>query len=513
MIHRAIRVAALGLVLALPAGVAWASARLERPGGGQSYGGGGGGYGGGGGGFGGGGGGYGGGGSSSSGGGGGGGDLGPGTMLAMIGIGVVLVLVEIAKKSTRVEDWSSASEIDYSAPFTVPAVARPGLAAITRTDPNFSTVLLEDFLYELYIRAQQARGDAGELARIAAYVGAPALQRLDPRARGPVLAVGNVVVGSMRIVKAKTTAHFSWIHVEYEANFTETYAGDTDRKQLGIYAHERWSLRRALGVTSRDPDAILAFNCPGCGAPIEHDPREACTHCGARFGSGDHEWAVRGIEILREVPRAPTLAGYAPEVGTLAPTRVESGLHEHLAALQAHDPQWDRDGFYSRVHLVYRELNEAWSSLQWEDVKPFATDRFWLSMRYWIRAYDEQDLRNEMRDAKIDRLQLAKVTLDPRYHAITVRVHASAIDVTTRRDNGVVVGGDAIRPRDYSEYWTFVRSSEARGPACAKRQCPSCGAALKLTMAGNCEFCGIKITAGAADWVLSKIEQDEAYAG
>ncbi len=30
-------------------------------------------------------------------------------------------------------------------------------------------------------------------------------------------------------------------------------------------------------------------------------------------------------------------------------------------------------------------------------------------------------------------------------------------------------------------------------------------------MAGICDYCGAKITSGDFDWVLSRIEQDEAY--
>jgi len=32
-------------------------------------------------------------------------------------------------------------------------------------------------------------------------------------------------------------------------------------------------------------------------------------------------------------------------------------------------------------------------------------------------------------------------------------------------------------------------------------------------MAGNCEYCGTLVTSGAFDWVLSRIEQDDVYAG
>jgi hypothetical protein len=32
-------------------------------------------------------------------------------------------------------------------------------------------------------------------------------------------------------------------------------------------------------------------------------------------------------------------------------------------------------------------------------------------------------------------------------------------------------------------------------------------------MAGSCEYCSVHVTAGEFDWVLSKIEQDDAYRG
>ena len=43
--------------------------------------------------------------------------------------------------------------------------------------------------------------------------------------------------------------------------------------------------------------------------------------------------------------------------------------------------------------------------------------------------------------------------------------------------------------------------------------CPNCGAPLAISMAGNCEYCSANVTSGEFDWVLSRIEQDEAYSG
>jgi hypothetical protein len=44
--------------------------------------------------------------------------------------------------------------------------------------------------------------------------------------------------------------------------------------------------------------------------------------------------------------------------------------------------------------------------------------------------------------------------------------------------------------------------------------CPSCGAPLdNVNAAGICGYCDGKITSGRFDWVLSRIEQAEAYQG
>lgn len=214
--------------------------------------------------------------------------------------------------------------------------------------------------------------------------------------------------------------------------------------------------------------------------------------------------------MLAERTQAPTLTGYAPEVH--GPERLSpQGTQGKFDDLMKKHHGGDAKVFTNRVEAVYHGLNDAWSSLQWDDARPLLTDRLWLSWRYWVEAYGTQDLRNEMRDAEIQRIQIAKVDADPFFDVVVLRIYAKAIDVTTHVTTHAVVGGDPRKPRSYSEYWTFIRPTGRDGSE-RDDECPNCGAPLEIEMAGRCGACRVKIQRGGDfDWVLSKVEQDESY--
>jgi len=106
-----------------------------------------------------------------------------------------------------------------------------------------------------------------------------------------------------------------------------------------------------------------------------------------------------------------------------------------------------------------------------------------------------------------------KIVEDAFYNAITLRIGAQGYDYTVD-PNGRIVAGSKNNLRRWTEYWTFIRNRNAKPTETrADLNCPNCAAPLKVNNAGVCQFCGGKITSGEFDWVLSKIEQDESYAG
>ena len=165
-----------------------------------------------------------------------------------------------------------------------------------------------------------------------------------------------------------------------------------------------------------------------------------------------------------------------------------------------------------RFRDIFLELQQAWTTRDWERARPHETDNLFQSHRYWIEEYRRQDLTNVLKNIRIEDLIPVKITQDAFYDAITVRIFAAFIDYTVD-GSGKTVCGSSSRERRFSEYWTFIRRKGVKESDRAAANCPNCGADLKINMAGICEYCESKVTRGDFDWVLSRIEQDESYAG
>jgi hypothetical protein len=493
-----------------------AAEALARPGGGSSYGGssggGGGGYGGG-------------------GGGGGGGDA-LGAIVWFIfsdlpwplklGVVAIIVVVYVVSKARRgkMESWSSGSPGPVApTPWEMPGQPGAGfvptrrrLEDLRRFDPDFSVVLYEDFLYALYAAVHYA--GAGRADRLSAYL-SPGVLALLRTSR--VAEVRTVIVGALRFTGARgldgpaAPGGQVDVDVEIEANVASVAApGQPERTH---YLLEHWTLARRRDARSRPPARASILACPGCGAPLDAVVSGTCTHCKRVVANGAFDWVVVSARVAQSEERGPMLTTEVEERGNDLPTVVDAEARGRLDALARKDPSFQWQAFEMRVALVFNEFQAAWAARDLARMRPFFTDSLFDTQRYWVEAYRAQGLRNVTDKARIERLELARVASDRWFDAVTVRLHGAGLDYVVRDGDGKVVSGSTHRERRYTEYWTFLRGSARTGPTRTTPECPSCGAPLAVGMAGDCRYCRAKVTTGEFDWVLSRIEQDEAYRG
>ena len=443
----------------------------------------------------------------------------------VIGIPVDIIVIGLviywfsrpAKKTLTVASSSSI----VSAPDSIAtAVQQQGwqraFNQLRRFDPNFSEIIFIDFCYALYGRAHDARGrGAKDLDLLSPYLSEAARASLLKLNAPNLKAVQGIIVGAMQVLDVRgLESPTVGISVGFEANYTEFTPREGDpRGEMSYYVRERWELERKRDVLSPTPEQATALHCPRCGAPLQKDTVGACAFCGTKIDSGEFNWYVRSVSTLSREARGPLLTSDVPEVGTDYPTITQPNFPAVRAAFEQNDPTFKWAEFQSRARLIFNELQEAWSTLNWERARPHETDNIFQMHRYWIEAYKRQGLRNALDQYQIQAMQPVKIKEDNFYQAITLRIFAQGFDYTVDANNRVVCGSKT-KLRRWSEYWTFIRSRKAKpGAAHADLNCPNCGAHLKVNATGICEFCGGKITSGEFDWVLSKIEQDESYSG
>jgi predicted lipid-binding transport protein (Tim44 family) len=491
------------LVLAGALVLGFTAMTVARPGGGNSYsgsnsrrGGGGGGYSGGSSGY---------SGSSSSYGGG-------GVSLSGASCSDVLVLVVIIALIVGIQAYRASSGRDgdedvigsSGTPPSLPDVDAI-LAPVRQADPGFSRVLFEDFAFTLYAQAHRTRHSPELLEALAPYLTDRVRQRLAARA-GQVQAV---VVGALNIEEAQRRGEQMQIVLRFESNLHVAREGGPVT-QLVV---ERWTLARAASAKTKTRAGVRALGCPSCGAPWKPTSDGRCESCGQVVEGGRFDWQVVETAVEQEEDRPHSLTGTAYEVGTDNDTVFQPFVTGRWDAIRKDDTRLTRQGLEARVRLIFDTMQGAWAQQDLRPLAPFVTERLLEYLQYWIDAYREQGLRNQVKNAALDRFAVARVDRDPHYDAVVLRVWGRGFDVTEDVNTGAVVGGSATDERRYTEYWTLVRSAAVRGAPRVDKSCPSCGAPLDVNMAGECAHCGTHLTSGEFDWVLSKIEQDEAYRG
>jgi len=487
------------LVLALAVLGAAVTAVEARPGGGHGYSGGG---------------------SRGGGGGGGGGDILQLLIWLVIRhpqIGVPLLIV-FAVWSWRRKRGLDAQSFD-AAPPPAPrrALLRRDLAEIARIDPDYSPVLFQDFAYRLFAAAHRGSAAPEDLLALAPY--------LDDRARESLAAlnpvgepVGGVIVGSMACVGLSMPDRSAvdqpgaevLVVLDFEANLSL----GRDATERGVFVHERWTLQRAASARSKPPGENESLGCPSCGAPFHSTDHETCEYCGEIVGNGRFDWTVSSISRQYAQVRPPNLLGHVAERGTDRPTIVHGQCHAEWADLIADDPAVTAGSLAARTALIFSELNEAWARRDLRPARPFVSDGLLSYLDYWTGAYRRAGLTNQVMEARLIGHAIARVQRDKWYDSVTLRCFAEGKDFTLRDSDGSVVGGSKSRTRRWSEYWTLIRRRDAKGETRLDAACPRCGAPLEdMAMSGECAHCGSHVTGGEFDWVLSRIEQDEAYLG
>ena len=456
-------------------------------------------------------------------GGGGGGSSGGGGfgVFGVLAVAVIIILVICAfiYLSSRRRGSGGDAPPDFGGWDPGPAPAGPdpqvlaGVDAIKSADPDFEP---ETFLqraemaFLLVKRAYQDRN----VHEGRAFLSPPLwdswkqeVESLTAQHQRPVLENLNVRGMQVPAVTHGSDGDSIKVHFDYVAavHFVddrngELVAGSSEDQRLG----EVWTFARQAGARTVASGGVTASKCPNCGALLKLNDDGQCDYCKADITSGRYDWVTTAMENdwFRGASTAAAFGAAQMDPAT------------GLATIKAEDPQFDEQAFRQRAQQAFFALQQAWQDRDLTASRPFMSPGLYLGWSSQVQQLIELHKINVLEGLRIDSLDVVKVVHGKALDDITVSITATCADYEVDEESSRIIFGSR-EPSQFTEYWTFQRSVgvQTTGRSILDKVCPNCGAPLEINQVGECRYCKAAVTSGRFDWVLSRIEQEEDYAG
>jgi hypothetical protein len=182
------------------------------------------------------------------------------------------------------------------------------------------------------------------------------------------------------------------------------------------------------------------------------------------------------------------------------------------APIRASDPDFSDELFLGRVNEMFIAIQYAWMARDMEPVRRFLADQQFTVLQNGVKEYVLNGTTNMLGNVHITEMHPVEVTREGDFDSVKLLITAICIDYTINEATKEIVNpaelGDGKTPREFQEYWTFMRKSGAKTKADASIQkCPNCGAPVTDGNYVKCAYCGVQMNDPTLDWVLMRIEQ------
>ena len=190
--------------------------------------------------------------------------------------------------------------------------------------------------------------------------------------------------------------------------------------------------------------------------------------------------------------------------GALDPAAAPPGVKAGLAAIAAHDPEFDPAKLVNWAVAATALIRQSLTSADATPTRTFMANalfRTYLALlELRVKAGVACTASWRVTDSAI-----VEAVSTPLFDEMRVRLRCQGWCWEQHEATGLTLRGGR-QQRTWSEDLTFGRSADATSPAAGglpAEHCPSCGAPLDLDHNGACRYCHGIVTAGRHDWVLT----------
>lgn len=201
------------------------------------------------------------------------------------------------------------------------------------------------------------------------------------------------------------------------------------------------------------------------------------------------------------------------KAGALSADLIRQLREQNMKRLKQADPDFSEESFIRRAEMAFMTIQRCWSDQDLTPMRQFVSNGLFSRFEIQIDMQKREGFRNQLEDINILSSSIACISADNLYDRIDVAFSATMEDKDVDLKNGRVLRKNESGP--FVEYWTFLRRKGGRSSqnknGLIEGKCPNCGANLKISESGNCEFCKSFVVGGQYDWVLTEITQEEEY--
>lgn len=175
------------------------------------------------------------------------------------------------------------------------------------------------------------------------------------------------------------------------------------------------------------------------------------------------------------------------------------------------DPLFDENEFLSWVKSMFVKMQNAWEKREWEPMRTFESDSLFEQHLSQIKEYIDKKQINQIDGIDVHYAELVSFNQDNEKDMLEVALNVSMVDyIKDENTNEVIKGNKETRIMNtYKMIFTRKKGVLTQKEPDEPEEviCPNCGAKVKVTISGKCDYCQTVITTYSHGWILNDMER------
>ena len=167
-------------------------------------------------------------------------------------------------------------------------------------------------------------------------------------------------------------------------------------------------------------------------------------------------------------------------------------------------PNFDIEQFNLKAYQMFYDIQIAWMNFDYDKLKNLLTDELYNSYIMQLESLKIKNQQNTMSSFELVEGRIFDLKeVNGKYIAkfyLSVKFYDYIEDTKTKK----VLRGSSHRKIHNTYILTFISTKEKPSDT---NECPKCGAKVKGSVTGTCEYCRSKLINKNYDWVMSKKEK------